>query len=88
MNMNSKELEKKNEKLKVTPVNNSCIVSSGRTPRESGTHSWRRAYHTLKRIPLVMPGILIKRLSISRTATFVRLSAGCVSASVRTGKRH
>ena len=33
----------------------------------------------LKRIPLLMQGILTKRLSISRAATFVRLSAGCLS---------
>ena len=81
VNMGSKELSK-SEKLKVTPVNSSCIVSSGRTPRESSPHSLRRASHTLKKIPLLIPGVLTKRLSVSRAAIFVRLSAGCLSASV------
>ena len=43
-NMEKDQNEKlKIEKSEVTPVNNSCMVSSGRTPKESGPHSFNRA---------------------------------------------
>ena len=60
------------------------MMSSGRTPKESGPHSFKRDYHTLKRTPLLMPLVLEKRLSISIAASFVQLSAAFLSASENT----
>ena len=58
------------------------MVSSGRTSKDSGPHSLKRAYHKLKRTSLLIPGVLTMILTISRAASFVGLSAGCLSASV------
>ena len=63
------------------------MMSSGRTPRESGPHSFKRDCVTLKRTPLLMPLVLEKSVSISNVASFVKLSAGFLSASGSICKR-
>ena len=70
------------EKSEITTVNNPGIVSSGRTPKDSGPHSFKRACQTLKSTPLLISGVLTKRLSMSRGAMLIRLSAGCLLTSV------
>ena len=60
------------------------MVSSGRTPKESGPHSFRRDCHTLKRTPLLMPLVLDKGSSTSIIDSFVKLSAGFLWASGNT----
>ena len=59
-------------------------MSSSRTPKESGPHSFRRGCHTLKRIPLLVLLVLDRRSSTSIAASFIRLSAGFLSACKNT----
>ena len=62
--------------LKITPVNSSCIMSSGKMPKESSPHSCRNDCHTLKRIPLLISFIFDRRSSTSTADNSIKSSAG------------
>ena len=57
-------------------------MSSGRTPRGSGPHSFIKDWQMLCTMPLLISDVFDKRLSILIAATFDKSSAGWSSASV------
>ena len=57
-------------------------MSLGKTPRDSGPHSFSKDWQMLYTMPLLISDIFDKRLFILIAATFDKPSAGLSSASV------
>ena len=75
-------MTRKSRKTKITPVNSCCIVCAGRTPRDSGPHSFNKEWQMLQITHLLISEVLERRLSISMSATLERSSAGHLFTSV------
>ena len=58
------------------------MMSSGKTPRDSGPHSFNKDWWTLYKMPLLISDVFDQRLSILIAATLDKSSASWSSASV------
>ena len=59
-----------------TSVKSHCIMSSGRTPKDSGLHSFKREWQMLRTAPSLTVNIFANNLSTVYAATLARLSDG------------
>ena len=62
------------------------MVSSGKGPRDPGSHSFSNDWHILKMMPLLVSGDFNERSLMLKAAIWDRLSASCLSASMDKGK--
>ena len=58
------------------------MVSSGRTPKDSGPHSFSKECPILKITSSLICDVLESGFSMSKAATLERLFAGCLSTSI------
>ena len=64
-----------------TSVKCHCIMSSGRTPKDSGLHSFIREWQMLRTAPSLIVDVFENNLSTVYAATLARLSDGSFATS-------
>ena len=64
-----------------TSVKIHCIMSSGRTPKDSGPHSFKREWQMLRPAPSLIVDVFANNLSTSYATTLAILSDGSFTTS-------
>ena len=70
------------KRVENTLVKSCWMVFSGKTPRDSGPHSFSNDWQMLYTTPLLISEVLDRRQSMLMAATFNKSAAGWSSASV------
>ena len=59
-----------------TSIKSNCIMSFGRTPKDSGPHSFKREWQMLRTVPSLIVDVFENNLSTLYATTLARLSDG------------
>ena len=60
-------------------VKSHCITSSGRMPKDSGPHSFKREWQMLRTAPSLIVDVFVNNFSTSYATTLARLSDGSLA---------